>query len=102
MQTDFVPDTEPVGNPEPKNYLCWDVECGWRIYGIEDIKQAIEHQQYSGYGQPTKYFELDDERGEQHLVTLDFLTSKTDANNYIYVGYRLGSEVFTVRIDGRA
>ena len=95
-------EVEPVDDLPEKNYLCWDEECGWRLYSIEDIKQAIEHHHYSGYGQPTKYFELDDDKGEQIPVSLVFIDHREDDNDYGYSRYRLGTEEFTVSIDLRA
>jgi hypothetical protein len=89
-----------------KKYLVWDIESGWRITDAAGIAKYIEQSYYSGYGYPTKYFILDDERGEQYPVTLAFLGSRDDEDDYSYSRYRLGSgsdaDEFTVRIDERA
>jgi hypothetical protein len=89
-----------------KKYLVWDIESGWRITDAAGIAKYIEQSYYSGYGYPTKFFELDDERGEMCSVSLAHLRTTEDSEDYQYSDYRIGegkdAEHFTVRIDGRA
>lgn len=88
--------------PEPGRYLVWDVDYGWHVEGVADIAKDIEHAHYSGYGRPEKFFLLDDDKGDVTPVTLTFLESQEDDNNYGYSRYRIGTEEFIVRIDLRA
>lgn len=88
--------------PEPGRYLVWDVEFGWRVEGVAGIAKDIEHAHYFGYGQPTKFFLLDDDKGDVTPVTLTFLESQEDDNNYRHSRFQLGTEEFTISIDLRA
>lgn len=101
--------TEPVSfdgdideTSEPKRYLTWGPERGWQVCTASSIGTEIEDAHYSGVLAATKFFLLDDERGEQYPTTLAFLDSRQDDNDYSYSRYRIGDEEFTVRIDLRA